>query len=66
LVLQLSRDYSVPMRMCSLAALELTEAMNRGWGTLDSQAYLLLQQERTEIPRIEVPIEKIREVQEKG
>jgi hypothetical protein len=39
--------------------------MNRGWGTLDSQAYLLLQQERAGIPRIEVPIEKIREVQEK-
>lgn len=66
LALQLSRDYSVPMRMCSLAALELTEAMNRGWGTLDSQAYLLLQQERAGISRIEVPIEKIREVQERG
>ena len=66
LALQLSRDYSVPMRMFSLASLELTEANNRGLGTLDSQAYYLLQQERAGIPRIEEPIDKIREVQEKG
>jgi hypothetical protein len=45
---------------------ELMEAMNRSWETLDSQAYLLLRLERTGIPRIEVPIEKIREVQENG
>ena len=66
LALQLGREYSVPMRLCGLAGLELTEAMNRGWGGLDSQAYLLLQQERAGIEKIEVPIATIHEVQAKS
>jgi 3-hydroxyisobutyrate dehydrogenase-like beta-hydroxyacid dehydrogenase len=66
LALQLGRDVAVPMRLSNLTGLELTEAMNRGWGTLDSQAYVMLQQERAGIPKIEIPADKIRAVVEKG
>ena len=42
----LGAELSVPMRMASLALMELTEAMNRGWGERDSRVAMLLQQER--------------------
>lgn len=42
----LAAELSVPMRMASLALVELTEAMNRGWGERDSRVAMLLQQER--------------------
>ena len=66
LALQLGREVGVPMRMCNLVGQELTEALNRGWGTLDSQAYLQLQNERAGIPKIEVPLEKVKAVQDAG
>jgi 3-hydroxyisobutyrate dehydrogenase-like beta-hydroxyacid dehydrogenase len=50
LALQLGREVSVPMRLCELVGLEITEAMNRGWGGRDSQSFLLLQQERAGVP----------------
>jgi 3-hydroxyisobutyrate dehydrogenase-like beta-hydroxyacid dehydrogenase len=42
----LGAELGVPMRMASLALMELTEAMNRGWGERDSRVAMLLQQER--------------------
>lgn len=66
LALQLGREVNVPMRLATLAGQELTEAVNRGWGGLDSQAFLDLQRERAGIPKIEIPIETIKAVQEKG
>jgi 3-hydroxyisobutyrate dehydrogenase len=42
----LGAELSVPMRMAGLALMELTEAMNRGWGERDSRVAMLLQQER--------------------
>ena len=45
----LGAELSVPMRMASLALMELTEAMNRGWGERDSRVAMLLQQERAGI-----------------
>ena len=45
----LGAELGVPMRIASLALMELTEAMNRGWGERDSRIAMLLQQERAGI-----------------
>jgi len=65
LACQLAREVQVPMRLTNLALMELTEALNRGWGTRDSRVGALLQQERSGIPPIAVAPEKIRAVLEK-
>ena len=62
LACQLGRDVGVPMRLTNLAHQELTEALNRGWGSRDSRVGALLQQERAGIPPIAVPPEKIKAV----
>ncbi len=46
LATDLARELGVPMRMASVAYAEMTEALNRGWGDLDSQAPMRLQVER--------------------
>lgn len=66
LALQLGREVSVPMRLANMAATELTEALNRGWGDLDSLAFLDVQRERAGIDKIEIPIEQIKATQEQG
>lgn len=50
LALELARDVGVPMRLCSLTALEIAEAMNRGWATRNYHSFLTLQQERAGLP----------------
>jgi len=65
LSLQLARENSVPMRLCSLISQELTEAMNRGWGERDAMSFLLLQQERSGIPYVRVPAAEIQAVIDK-
>jgi 3-hydroxyisobutyrate dehydrogenase-like beta-hydroxyacid dehydrogenase len=62
LACQLARDVQVPMRMINLTLMELTEALNRGWGQRDSRVGALLQQERAGIPPLAVPPEKIKPV----
>ncbi len=62
LACQLGRDVGVPMRLTNMALMELTEAMNRGWGARDSRVGSLLQQERAGIPPIAVAPEKIKAV----
>ena len=42
--------------------MELTEALNRGWGGRDSRVGALLQQERAGIPPIAVAPDKIKAV----
>lgn len=64
LACQLARDVQVPMRLTNMALMELTEALNRGWGQRDSRVGSLLQQERAGIPPIAVPPEKIKAVLE--
>jgi 3-hydroxyisobutyrate dehydrogenase len=49
-----------------MALQEMTEAMNRGWGTRDSRSFMLLQQERAGIAPLAVPAEQIKAVVEKG
>jgi 3-hydroxyisobutyrate dehydrogenase-like beta-hydroxyacid dehydrogenase len=62
LACQLGREVQVPMRLTNMALMELTEALNRGWGARDSRVGALLQQERAGIPPIAVPTEKIKAV----
>jgi 3-hydroxyisobutyrate dehydrogenase len=64
LACQLARDVQVPMRLTNMALMELTEALNRGWGARDSRVGSLLQQERAGIPPIAVPPDKIKAVLE--
>jgi 3-hydroxyisobutyrate dehydrogenase-like beta-hydroxyacid dehydrogenase len=46
LAVGVGREFDVPMRLANLALQELTEAMNRGWGSRDSRVAMLLQEER--------------------
>ena len=62
LACQLAREVQVPMRLTNLALMELTEALNRGWGQRDSRVGALLQQERAGIPPIAVDPAKIKAV----
>lgn len=66
LALQLARDISVPMRLCNLAAQDMIEAINRGWGDRDSQVFMLLQQERAGISPLKVPVEQIKAIETKN
>jgi 3-hydroxyisobutyrate dehydrogenase len=58
LATELGREVGVPMRLANLAYAELTEAMNRGWGHMDSRVAMVLQRERAGV-EIEVPAEAI-------
>jgi 3-hydroxyisobutyrate dehydrogenase-like beta-hydroxyacid dehydrogenase len=62
LACQLARDVQVPMRLTNMALMELTEALNRGWGGRDSRVGALLQQERAGIEPIAVAPDKIKAV----
>ncbi|MEA2741209.1 MAG: 3-hydroxyisobutyrate dehydrogenase [Acetobacteraceae bacterium] len=62
LACQLAREVQVPMRLTNMALMELTEALNRGWGARDSRVGSLLQQERAGIPPIAVAPDKIKAV----
>jgi 3-hydroxyisobutyrate dehydrogenase-like beta-hydroxyacid dehydrogenase len=64
LACQLAREVQVPMRLTNMALMELTEALNRGWGARDSRVGSLLQQERAGIPPIAVAPDKIKAVLE--
>ncbi len=60
--MQLAREVSVPMRLCSLVHQEMTEALNRDWGGRDSQSFVVLQQERAGVPAFALSEEDIAEV----
>lgn len=62
LATQLGRESGVPMRLCNLVAMEMNEAVNRGWGDRDSQSFLQLQQERADVPPFELAAEDIEAV----
>jgi 3-hydroxyisobutyrate dehydrogenase len=66
LAMQLARDAGVPMMLCSLATAEMSEAMNRGWGSLDSQSFLRLQQERAGLPLFELSEQDVQTVMAEG
>jgi 3-hydroxyisobutyrate dehydrogenase-like beta-hydroxyacid dehydrogenase len=54
------REHNVPMRMAHLALDELTEALNRGWGSRDSRVAMLLQEERAQL-EIKVDEDRLRQ-----
>lgn len=62
LACQLAREVQVPMRLTNMALMELTEALNRGWGHRDSRVGMLLQQERAGIEPIAEPPDAIKAV----
>lgn len=61
LATELAREIGVPMRIANLALAEMTEALNRGWGDLDSRVPMVLQQERSGV-KIQVPAADIEAV----
>ena len=61
LATELAKEVGVPMRLSNMALEEMTEALNRGWGHLDSRSPLKLQQERAGV-EIKVDTEKLKEV----
>ncbi len=58
------REFGVPMRLCELTLMEMTEALNRGWGERDSRVSMLLELERAGI-QIKVDEAKVKEALEK-
>jgi hypothetical protein len=54
----------VPMRLANMAFEELTEAMNRGWGTCNSTVGQLLQVERAGIEPLAADVRRIAAVLE--
>ena len=61
LATELAREIGVPMKIANLTHAEMTEALNRGWGHLDSRSFLMLQKERAGV-KIEVPAAEIKKV----
>ena len=61
LATELAREIGVPMKIANLTHAEMTEALNRGWGHLDSRSFLMLQKERAGV-EIKVPAEAIQKV----
>ena len=61
LATELAREIGVPMKLAALTHAEMTEALNRGWGHLDSRSFLMLQKERAGV-EIKVPAEAIQKV----
>ena len=60
LATELGKEMAVPMRLANMALEEMTEAMNRGWGGLDSRVSMVLQRERAGV-EIEVSAAEIEE-----
>jgi 3-hydroxyisobutyrate dehydrogenase len=61
LATELAREIGVPMKIANITHCEMTEAMNRGWGNLDSRSFLMLQKERAGV-EIKVPASEIQKV----
>jgi 3-hydroxyisobutyrate dehydrogenase-like beta-hydroxyacid dehydrogenase len=64
LAVGLGREVGVPMRLANMTYEELTEAMNRGWGTRNSTVGQLLQVERAGIPPLAADPQRIAAVLE--
>ena len=54
LAVAVGREYDVPMRLANLVLMDMTEALNRGWGNLDSRVPMTLQEERAGV-QVRVP-----------
>jgi 3-hydroxyisobutyrate dehydrogenase-like beta-hydroxyacid dehydrogenase len=65
LATQLAREVGVPMRLSNLTLEEMTEALGRGWGHLDSRSILKLQQERAGVD-VKVPEDRMAQLRGNG
>src|SRR5919198_2720780 len=65
LACELAREQGVPMRLANMALAELSEALNRGWGDLDSRSPMLLQEERAGV-EVRVDPRRIEEAVKRG
>lgn len=65
LATQLAREVGVPMRLSNLTLEEMTEALGRGWGHLDSRSILKLQQERAGVD-VKVPDDRMAQLRGNG
>ena len=61
LATEFAREIGVPMKIANITHAEMTEALNRGWGHLDSRSFLMLQKERAGV-EIKVSAEAIQKV----
>jgi len=59
----LGRELNVPMRLANLALADLAEGLNRGWGSRDSRAIMVLQTERAGV-RVKVDPQRLAEALE--
>lgn len=66
LAVELARQVGVPSKLSQTAFEEMTEALNRGWGTRDAQAVLMLQQERAGLDSFELGRDGIDEVMKRN
>jgi 3-hydroxyisobutyrate dehydrogenase-like beta-hydroxyacid dehydrogenase len=64
LAVGLGREVGVPMRLANMAYEELTEAMNRGWGTRNSTVGQLLQVERVGIEQLAADPKRVQAILE--
>lgn len=62
LALQLGREHNVPLRLANLVAQDITEAVNRGWSERDSQSFLQLQTERSNLSNFSLAAEEVERV----
>ena len=56
----LGRECGVPMRLANLTLEEMTEALGRGWGALDSRSCMLVQQGRADVD-VSVDADRLRQ-----
>lgn len=59
LAASLGRELGIPMRLSQLTLDEMTEALNRGWGALDSRVAMQLQEERAGVD-VKLPEDRLR------
>jgi 3-hydroxyisobutyrate dehydrogenase len=65
LALELADEFEVPMRAARLVQEDFTEALERGWGSRDSQTPLLLQNERAGVT-IKLTADEVQGVLDRG
>ncbi len=61
LACQVGREFDVPMKLANVTLAELTDALNRGWGELDSRVSMNLQSERAGV-EIRVSEERLKRI----
>jgi len=61
----LGREFGVPMRLANLTLEEMTEALGRGWGALDSRSCMLVQQERAGVD-VAVDLDRLKQAMAAG